>query len=261
MNRRGFALLAVLWVITALTVLTGVAIGVARTGWQTSHNRVLLARAGWAREACVEILLARYAAIPAVRQVDTVDLGRGTWCRAALEDPAAKLNVNVADPEALRKLLSAIGGQPPAVESILTARSRAPISDLAQVPGMDSVLAHKWAPFLSARGAGVVNVNAAPLEVLTTLPGMSYEALQVILSRRETRPLQDADELVAVLSKPSRATLLAAYPEFVQSTVFQPTLFEAVGEGGVHGTRLRSRVTLTLLPAPGRLAVIRRETE
>lgn len=254
MNRRGFALLAVLWLVTALTLLTGAALSVARIGAQTTRNRVLLARAGWAREACVEILLARYAQDPNVRQVDTVDLGRGTWCLAVLEDPAAKLNVNAADREALEKLLSAISRQPTAADSILAQRRRGPIYDLMQIPWIDSA-------FVTARGAGVVNVNAAPWEVLATLPGITEEALQVILLHRGTRPVQGADELVALLSKPSRTVLLAAYPEFVRSTVFTPPQFGALVEGGVRPTALSSRATLTLVPAPGRLAVIRRETE
>src|SRR5690242_19582959 len=57
MNRRGFALLAVLWVLTALTALVGTGLLVARFGADTTRNRVLLARAEWAREACGEILL------------------------------------------------------------------------------------------------------------------------------------------------------------------------------------------------------------
>lgn len=261
LGRRGFALLAVLWVVTALAVLTGVALSVARTGWQTTRNRVFLARAGWAREACVEILLARYAQDASVRRVDTVDLGRGTWCRAGLEDPAGKLNVNVADREALERLLSGIGYQPSAADSIMIGRHRGPIYDLAQVPGLDSAAAIRLALFLTTRGTGVVNVNAAPREVLATLPGISEEALQVILLRRDRRPLQSADELGASLSQPSRTALLAAYPEFVRSAVFAPTQLVATVEGGVKGTTLVSRATLTLVPTPGRLAVIRRETE
>ena len=61
MNRRGFALLAVLWTLTAVTVLGGAAMVVARLGAATTRNRILLTRAGWAREACVEILSSRYA--------------------------------------------------------------------------------------------------------------------------------------------------------------------------------------------------------
>ncbi len=53
MNKRGFGLLAVLWVVTALTALTGAGLLVARLGSETTRNRVLLARAEWAREACV----------------------------------------------------------------------------------------------------------------------------------------------------------------------------------------------------------------
>ena len=78
MTQRGFALLAVLWTITAVSVLAGAVMTVARLGSTTTRNRVLLARAGWAREACVEILQARYAQDVSVRRLDSVDLGRGT---------------------------------------------------------------------------------------------------------------------------------------------------------------------------------------
>ncbi len=261
MNRRGFALLAVLWVLTALTALTGLALTVARTGGQTTRNRVLLARSGWAREACVEILLARYAQAPAVRRVDTVDLGRGTWCRAKVEDPAAKLNMNIAERDALERLLSTVGHQVPVVDSIIAFRRRGPIYSLAQVPGVDSALAVLLAPFLTTRGTGVVNVNAATRELLATFPGMTEEAIEVALLHREAHPLRSADELGAVLSTSSRRVLYAAYPEFMRTAVFTPPQLVAVVEGGVQGTALISRVTLTLVPLPGRLAVIRRETE
>src|SRR5258705_14007253 len=101
LDRQGFALLAVLWVVTALTVLAGVATAVARTGAQTTRNRILLARAGWAREACLEILLARYAQDRDVRVLGTVDLGRGTWCAARLGAMGAKLNLNSVPSSAL----------------------------------------------------------------------------------------------------------------------------------------------------------------
>src|SRR5712691_4181093 len=97
MTRRGFALLAVLWLVAALTVLGGVAVGAARTGSQVTRKRILLTRAAWAREACVEILSSRSAHNAVIRVLASVDLGRGTWCRAALEDPTAKLNLNLAD--------------------------------------------------------------------------------------------------------------------------------------------------------------------
>jgi type II secretory pathway component PulK len=297
-SKDGFALLAVLWVLTALSVLTGVALAVARTGSQTTRNRILLARAGWAREACVEIVLARYGASPpfplsttwrggqGVRtwRGGTIDLGRGTWCTARLEDPASKLNVNLADREALLTTLSAVSRQP-SVDSLVdalldwrdpdniartygleTPANRngllADVAELRYVRGFDSSLVTRFSALLTTRGTGVINVNVAPREVLATLPGMTEEAIVVLLGRRAVdRPMQSTDELAASLSKSARAQLFASYPEFVRAAAFAPTQLVALVEGGVKGTPIVARATLTLVPVPDRLAVIRRETE
>src|SRR5580765_6652406 len=103
MSRRGFALLAVLWVITALSALSGAGLLVARLGSVTTRNRVLLTRAEWAREACGEILLARFAEDPSVRYVSQVELGRGTWCRVSVEDPSSRVNLNTVDRSVLER--------------------------------------------------------------------------------------------------------------------------------------------------------------
>jgi type II secretory pathway component PulK len=261
MNSRGFALLAVLWVLTALTVLTGVALDVARTGELTTRNRVLLARAGWAREACLEILLARYAQEDTVRRVDTIGLGRGTWCMATIEDPAARLNLNRANRESLAKLLSVIGCLSSVADSIVAFRRRAPIYDVRQIPSVDSTIAALLAPYVTTRGTGVVAVNSAPKEVLATLPGISDEAIAVILRSRDARRLQNPDELMGLLSRPAQAVLFEAYSEFGRAAEFTPQQLEAVIDGGVSGTTLRSRAILILVPGAGRLAVVRRETE
>src|SRR5437660_2833496 len=121
MSSRGFALLAVLWTLTAVTAFTGAALTVARLGTTTTRNRVLLARAAWAREGCVEILQARYAQDGSVRHLDSVDLGRGTWCSATVEDPSAKLNPNLADRAALVIVLQAVVHHPVTVDSLADA--------------------------------------------------------------------------------------------------------------------------------------------
>ena len=285
MSRRGFALLAVLWLVTALTVLAGVTLAVARTGSETTRNRMLLARAGWAREACVEILLARYAQSPTVRRLDRVDLGRGTWCDAVLDDPGAKLNLNVADRDALLALLLAAGARPGALDSLADAlldwrdadtiprpdgletpgNRNGPLADVAElgeVRGFDAALVAHLSSFVTTRGTGAINVNAAPAPVLRTLPGMSDEALRVVLGGRASEStLQSTDELAALLSKSARAVLFAQYPEFVRAVTFGPAQLVAVVRGGVTATPTVARATLTLVPVPGRLVVIRRETE
>lgn len=261
MNTRGFALLAVLWVLTALTALSGVAVAIARTGFETTRNRVLLARAGWAREACVEILLARYAQDPAVRRLDTVDLGRGTWCHAELEDAGAKVNVNRASPTLLYAVARAFVPDTSAADSlagaILERRRWGTLLDLGALHlalSLDSVL--------TSRGRATVDVNAVSPTLLRALPGITDEAASVLLERRMLgRPVANADELNALLSQNARAALLESYREFVAVVTFAPTGFVGTFEGGVRGAALTARATLTLAPATGRLAVIRRESE
>src|SRR5439155_17445803 len=74
MNRRGFALLAVLWTLTAVTVLADTAITAALHRSTTDPDPVLLARAAWARETGAQFLPARYAQDPSVRRLDAMDL-------------------------------------------------------------------------------------------------------------------------------------------------------------------------------------------
>jgi len=264
MRRRGFALLAVLWMLVAVTALAAVALSVARIGGATTRNRVLLARAAWAREACIEMLQARYAADQRFRHLDTVDLGRGTWCAAALEDPAARLNVNVATRDELVRLLSGVWRSPfdsALADSLLRRRPFADLAQVITVPGFDSALVARLAPFLSTRGMGAVNVNAAPAEVLRALPGVGDEEVLAITAARAIRPLASADELAARLSPGGRVRVYEDYQSFVRATLFSPAQLVAYASGGVRGTHLVARATLTCVPLPERLAVIRREVE
>jgi len=284
MSRRGFALLAVLWTLTAITMLTGAAMVVARLGSTTTRNRVLLTRAGWAREACTEILQARYAQDPFVRRLDSVDLGRNTWCSAALEDPSMKLNLNLSYRAALVTVLQSVVHPSTRVDSLVDALldwrdpdaiprlfgdessgSRngplAEVWELHYVRGFTDSLVGSLARFLTTRGTGAINVNAAPPEVLATLPGTTEETVRMLIMHRRETPIPNADVLAGLLSPSARRALLASYPEFVRSAVFTAPQLVGTVTGGVHGTRLVARVTLTMVPVAGRLAVIRRETE
>lgn len=248
MTRRGFALLAVLWLIVALAAVGGVSVAGARLGVATTRNHVLLARADWAREACVEILRARYVQHPDLRTLDTVDLGRGTWCTATVEDPGAKLNLNEASREHLVAVLSA-----PLADSVIAHR---PYVDLSQIA------ANGLERLLTTRGSGQININAAPREVLAAVPGLTSEAVSVILGRRAMGGrLTSADELAASISPSARNVLYAEYQDFLRAATFAPGQLVVVVVGGVRDTRLVVRETLTAVPLPERLAIVRREAE
>jgi general secretion pathway protein K len=285
MKRHGFALLTVLWVTAALSAIVAASLALAGTGSATSRNRIVLTRGAWAREACVEILLARYAGNPSIRKVDTVELGRGVWCRAELTNAAATLDLNLATPEAVRALVENDSladalldwrdaddiPRPLGAESdwYRAAGRRLPrngpladVGELSRVRGFDSADVARLATLLTTDGTGQLDLNAAPAALLATLPGLGPEALAVFMRRRSTgTPVVGIDQFLALLPPAGRSSLLAHYQEFTRQAVYAAPLFMANVEGGVRGAVPVSRAVLTLVPAAGRLAVIRRRTQ
>ncbi len=285
MNRRGFALLTVLWSVALASAVVGAAIATARLEIAASANRVTLTRAAWARDACADILLARDSADSALGGLDTVDLGRGTWCRVGIDDPGAKLNLNTTDPEALRVLLAndslaaalldwrdgddltrprgAEGGWYRAQGRPLPRNDLlADVHELALIRGFDSARVARLEPLVTTQGTGQLNLGTAPPEVLATIPGMTDELIRFLLAHRAGGHLTlRLEEVVGALSNDSRRALLARYQDFMFLVSVGPTRLVATVEGGVHGRGPTAREALTLIPAPGRLAIVRRELE
>ncbi len=285
MNRRGFALLTVLWLLTALSAVGAVWLAVGRLGGDVSRNRILLLRAGWAREACAEILLARYAEWGVVADLDTTALGRGTWCRVTVEDAAGKLDLNRAP----REMLLALLGSDSLTDALLDWRDsddaprqhgaeaewyrsqgrrgprNGPLADVGElefVRGFDRTDVASLRGLVTARGAEQIDVNAAPGAVLGALPGLGAEAVSLILRHREAgRPVRSSDELLSLLSPSARQALLARYQEYSLRAGYRPPRIIVRVEGGIGGTGPVSVARLTVVPVPERLAVIRRETE
>ena len=292
MNRRGFALLSVLWLIAALAMVAGTSLALARTGAQASRNRILLTRAGWAREACLEILLGRYAQAanqPIVAKLadlapalDSVDLGRGTWCDVTLDDPASRLNLNLADAEQLRAVL----GTDSLVDALLDWRdpdgvprpagaeaswyrahrripprngALASVKELGLVRGFESL---SLDGLLTTRGNGTVNLNAAPALVIRAALQLPEETVAMLIRRRsQGRQVTSVDELLALASPSARQILSGRYQELVQRSAFAPSEIVASVSGHVGNSPLGATMYATLVPLPDRLAVIRRETE
>jgi general secretion pathway protein K len=284
MTRRGFALLTVLWLLATLSAVVGTALALAGTGIATSRNRIVLTRAAWAREACLEILLARYATDPSIIGVDTVELGRDVWCRADLTDVAARLDLNRATPAALRTVLQndtltdavldwrdaddvprPLGAEAEWYRTGRRLPRNGPLADvreLALVRGFDSATAARLQPLLTTDGTGQINLNTAPPAVLATLPGFGPEAVAAVLGRRGSgSPLTGTDRLLSLLSPSARSAVLQQYQEFTRQATYTAPRYLATIEGGVHRSPLISRAVLTLVPAARRLAVIRRRTE
>ena len=282
---RGFALLTVLWLVATLSALAAASLVVARQGAGASRNRIALVRGAWAREACAEILLARYAEAAAVTPVDTTDLGRGVWCRAAVEDAGGKLDLNRASREMLHALLASdsltdalldwrdaddIPRHAGAEAEWYGAQGRrlprngpfAHVSELALVRGFDAAAMAMLREMVTVGGSAQMDVNAAAPAVLATLPGFGAEAVARVARRRaEGRPIRSAEELLSLLSPEARHSLLARYQDFSLAAGFAPSRVVVRVEGAVRGMPAVSAARLTVVPTPGRLAVIRRQAE
>jgi general secretion pathway protein K len=136
-GREGFALLAVLWVITGIAVLGLAALFVARSTVATAMNRADTVRAFWRAEDCLarvrvlvgEVLAGRAVdaygyeiswaqldqVIPSAHLVDVMD------CQVEVHPVGATLNVNEADGEMLRAVFLALGASPERADSLVDA--------------------------------------------------------------------------------------------------------------------------------------------
>jgi type II secretory pathway component PulK len=250
---RGFALITVLWLIAVLGTLVGLSMATTRLGNQTTTNRIALTRGRWAAEACFAIAQARWVQ-GKLGDTASVDLGRGTHCRRAVEDPTTRINFNTVDEE----VLHALGASDAFIDALVERRREALLDDigqLAELPGWDTSLASVG----TVVGPGSINLFAAPRRVLSALPGLNPEAVDRILHRRGVgRGFASLDALAADLSPPARAALLARYADLARLATFTAPLLVVRAQGWVEGQAPEASIESLVVPLPERLAVVRR---
>ncbi len=134
---EGFALLAVLWVVTGIAVLGLAASLVAGNAVATATNRADLARATWRAEDCLARALALIAEVLAGRATDAYGYPIG-WdaldrfvpsarlvalpdCDVAVRPVGAALDVNAAGGEALHAVFVALGAPAERADSLVDA--------------------------------------------------------------------------------------------------------------------------------------------
>lgn len=253
LRQRGFALITVLWLITALATIVGLSLSAVRHGNQATTNRILLARGRWAAAACFGIVEARWAQ-RRFSDTGSADLGHELRCRWQSEDPTAKVNLNAADPAVLRSL----GAEQAFIDALVDRRRESPleaVEETSQLSAFDSTLRDVF----DVDGPGTINLGMAPRRVLAALPGITAEAVDRLLYRREIgRAITRLDELAAQLSPAGRAALLASYADLARMTTFSSPQLRLSLVGWVDGQAPESEIELLVVPLPARLAVVRR---
>ena len=136
LERSGFALLSILWILVGVSALALAANLAAREAVAAARNRADLGRAAWRAEACVE--RARAAITDALAEHRHEPPGATVWgrmdrvvaespllaemdCEVEVRAAGAALDVNAADDETLRRLFLALGRAPASADSLVDA--------------------------------------------------------------------------------------------------------------------------------------------
>jgi general secretion pathway protein K len=313
-GERGFALVAALWLLVAISAVALELSVRARdrrlaAGNVAEHTRSLAAaqggvehararlerrlgeaaalRSGFAAEAVFDPWYAAAALFP-----DSVALGE-TRYRVSIGDVGARLNLNRAGEEELRRLFTALrvdaGRADRVAQAILDwrdpdhlhrargaeredyLRRASPVlprdapfqelSELLHVKGMTPELYERARPYLTLLGTGQVNLNAADLPVLAALPGMTEEAVGVIVRQRRSRGrITDLTALSQELSPGARALFLADFPALLSRTTLETREVEIHSEGWTAGGRVRARVQALMVRSGSTAFLVWRRT-
>ena len=272
-SRRGFALMAA---VALLVLISIVALGMSAT----ARPRRLAVAAGVERAAAraaasagiehARAVLLRLEPVSPGRLTRDAAAARDPWrpadglvigprsagayvYRAELHDAYARLNLNGASEDQLRRLLLALridarraAGLAQAIadwrdhdqlrrangaERAAYLSAGAPmlpadatfddVGTLRFVLGMTDAVYDSVAPYLTVMGDGGINLNTASRPVLLALPGMTEETVSTILRARAAgRPIADLDELAGLLSSGARQRLRVAMPLLRNTVTF-----------------------------------------
>ncbi|UCC25399.1 MAG: general secretion pathway protein GspK [Gemmatimonadales bacterium] len=90
------------------------------------------------------------------------------------------------------------------------------LEELALMQGFDEALVAELAPYVTVRGDGLVNVNSAPLPVLTASPDVGPVAARTLTESRDQEGLFDSKVgLLSVLREASAGELDSQLPDLV----------------------------------------------
>jgi general secretion pathway protein K len=203
-HRRGMVLIAVLWIVAALSVIvTGTIHSVRGEVRQVSVGVQLAQGDSWGGGAIaitLQNLIATSNGPPAYLRMNVGYQGRDIDVQA--RSLSGFIDINMASVMMLEKLFSIAAGLAPAsastlAQAVVEQRNRKDpqgrpmrfeaVEDLLQVPGMEYDVYFKVAELVTtdARGSGRVNVAAAPMAVLMVLADGNQPVAQRIAQQRD----------------------------------------------------------------------------
>jgi general secretion pathway protein K len=268
-DRRGMALIFVLWML----VLLGLAISelVARARDEASIVATLRSRAvaRYAAESGVLITTAALQTLldsasdpedlaASARHLDTLgrqpaDLaGHSAQFAVTVANLNARLDLARSDTFALRSLFAQFvpAGRAAEITAALRDDPVTRFSELARVPGADDALALAVAPYVTVSSDGLIDVNAAPEAVLAALPGIGPAKARAIVARRDGgEVLASADEFRATQGRPTEDASEGS------SLTVAPTRIMIVSRGWQRGMPLSHEIQAVYVVLAGSLTL------
>jgi type II secretory pathway component PulK len=253
----GYVLLAVLWILTGVSALALSASLAAREIVDAARNRVDLTHAEWLGEECLARVRATVHEIHASSArkpqdqslLATIDLNgarlMGTLCEVTITPTGAAIDLNQADEEMLRRLLTAAGVSLAQADSMAAAvadwRDRdvlsrptgaerswyasrgllgprnGPLADVRELSGVRGFESLTSLHRLFNVEASRISINDAPPAVLLALPGLTEETVAQIMARRiQGERIREISELEIGLSHFSRDALHRGFNELAR---------------------------------------------
>jgi type II secretory pathway component PulK len=122
------------------------------------------------------------------------------------------------------------------------------VEELRHVMGVTDALFSRIRPHVTTEGSGRINFTTAAAPVLAATPGMSDEAVAVVLRHRATRrPVRSAQQLQEQLSPAARQLMERELPRFLSTVIFDTREVAVMSTGWVDGSPVRVRSTAVLV--------------
>jgi type II secretory pathway component PulK len=296
MNRRGFALLATLWLITAMGAVALSASLSARDAAAATRNRLAATRALWRAEGCAERVrsrLDRALEDPAAwMKLDRhAALGRlpRFGCNGSLRTVGSALDINTANAERLTVFMLGAGLRPRAADSaaqiILDWRDAdadaRPLGREAEwyrrnehhLPRNGPLAATeellllrlnsnlRLGDSLLSTEPGRTSINHAPLPVIASLPGIGPEILERLRTRRSREEVVDnLAGLADGVSSSARNALFARFAELSEVATTEPEAWILTVSATDGAPPVAAILELRLARGDRRVAVTRRRS-
>ena len=204
-DRRGVALIFVLWLLVLLGAIVAEVASQARLEAEILASLRARTVARYSAESGILAATVRIEAMldstrsqperittfhelaARLAPLNDVDLGSGRF-GVAVVDLNARIDLNRADAATLQGLFRQFITDKRA-EEVVDLLKQAPLDrlgELAHIPGIDDSLALAVAPYVTVWSDGFVNINSAPEPVLAALPGVSSAMARSAVRRRET---------------------------------------------------------------------------